>query len=127
MGNTMPTSHGPERRSMGNVFYLRLFHEMNGNWYPWGLNVNGNTPALAIQALATCIQHFPKRRGNKREIHVVPECARSHLVYPIPLASFYPGDAYVSWLGLDGYIGAFMENRTGGPVAHVHAGISADL
>ena len=26
-------------------FDLRLFHEMNGTWYPWGINVNGNTPA----------------------------------------------------------------------------------
>jgi beta-mannanase len=29
----------------GNVFYRRLFHEMNGNWYPWGINVNGNIHA----------------------------------------------------------------------------------
>ncbi|MGI8948361.1 MAG: hypothetical protein ACR2FV_10400, partial [Ornithinimicrobium sp.] len=23
--------------------YVRFAHEMNGNWYPWGANVNGNT------------------------------------------------------------------------------------
>ena len=29
---------------------IRLMHEMNGTWYPWGVNVNGNTPADYVRA-----------------------------------------------------------------------------
>ena len=30
--------------------YLRFAHEMNGNWYPWGSDVNGNQPADYVRA-----------------------------------------------------------------------------
>ncbi len=86
-----------------NVFYLRLFHEMNGNWYPWGLNVNGNTPALAIQAWQHVYNIFQSAGATNVKFMWSPN-VRAPIWYDSnPLASFYPGDAYVSWLGLDGY------------------------
>ena len=38
--------------AFGQPVTIRLMHEMNGNWYPWGSGVNGNDPgefALAWQ------------------------------------------------------------------------------
>src|SRR5436853_485094 len=29
----------------GGPLYLRFAHEMNGDWYPWSVGVNGNTSA----------------------------------------------------------------------------------
>jgi beta-mannanase len=87
----------------GNIFYLRLFHEMNGNWYPWGLNVNGNTPALAIQAWQHVYNIFQSAGATNVKFMWCPNVRAPIWFDPNPLASFYPGDAYVSWLGLDGY------------------------
>ncbi len=87
----------------GNVFYLRLFHEMNGNWYPWGINVNGNTPALAIQAWQHVYNIFQSVGATNVKFMWCPNARTPVWPDPNPLASFYPGDAYVSWLGLDGY------------------------
>ena len=87
----------------GKVFYLRLFHEMNGNWYPWGLNVNGNTPALAIQAWQHVYNIFQSVGATNVKFMWCPNVRAPIWFDPNPLASFYPGDAYVSWLGMDGY------------------------
>ncbi len=87
----------------GTVFYLRLFHEMNGNWYPWGLNVNGNTPALAIQAWQHVYNIFQSAGATNVKFMWCPNVRAPIWFDSNPLASFYPGDAYVSWLGLDGY------------------------
>jgi beta-mannanase len=87
----------------GTVFYLRLFHEMNGNWYPWGLNVNGNTPALAIQAWQHVYNIFQSVGATNVKFIWCPNVRAPIWYDPNPLASFYPGDAYVSWVGLDGY------------------------
>jgi beta-mannanase len=87
----------------GNVFYLRLFHEMNGNWYPWGINVNGNTPALAIRAWQHVYNIFQSAGATNVKFMWCPNVRAPIWFDSNPLASFYPGDAYVSWLGLDGY------------------------
>ena len=34
----------------GQPVMIRMAHEMNGTWYPWGVHVNGNTPALYVRA-----------------------------------------------------------------------------
>jgi beta-mannanase len=84
----------------GRPFYLRFMHEMNGDWYPWGRGVNGNTPADSIAAW--------------RHVHdvVVSEGATNvrwvwspNVMYGsnYPFADMYPGDAYVDWVALDGY------------------------
>ena len=86
----------------GNVFYLRLFHEMNGGWYPWGIWVNGNTPALAIQAWQHVYNIFQSAGATNVKFMWCPNIHTWDYLTD-PLASFYPGDAYVSWLGLDGY------------------------
>jgi beta-mannanase len=99
-----------------NVFYLRLFHEMNGNWYPWGINVNGNTPALSIQAWQHVYSIFKSAGATNVKFVWNPNARAPVWIDSNPLASFYPGDAYVSWLAMDGYNwGAYGEQTWGVP------------
>lgn len=86
----------------GHVFYLRVFHEMNGDWYPWGLNVNGNTPALEVQAWRHVHDIFVQEGAANVKFMWCPN-VRIGAETPDSLASFYPGDAYVDWLSMDGY------------------------
>jgi hypothetical protein len=43
------TTWAAAAKAWGHPFFLRLAHEMNGNWYPWCAGVNGNTAAQYMQ------------------------------------------------------------------------------
>ncbi len=99
----------------GHSIYLRLFHEMNGDWYPWGIWVNGNTPALAIQAWQHIYNIFQSAGATNVKFMWCPNVHGPGYLTD-PLASFYPGDAYVSWLALDGYnYGSYGQQLWGVP------------
>ncbi|HIQ05018.1 MAG TPA: hypothetical protein EYH31_04880 [Anaerolineae bacterium] len=85
--------HGRQRSLL-----LRPFHEMNGNWYPWGQQ----PPAAFIAAWQRIHDRFVAAG-------VGPACVRwvwsvnnvdvgSHIA-----EEYYPGDAYVDWVAVDGY------------------------
>ena len=80
--------------------YIRMPHEMNGNWYPWSPTSSGEAPWQYVNMF--------------RRVHNIFESlglSSSHVQFMwIPNAngkytaeSFYPGDGYVDWVGLDGY------------------------
>jgi beta-mannanase len=79
---------------------LRFGHEMNGNWYPWSEQVNGNSSG----DYAAAWQH----------VHSVVTAAGATNVSwvwnpnvpywgSVPLGGLYPGAAYVDAVALDGY------------------------
>lgn len=80
---------------------VRFAHEMNGGWYPWGVTAPGNTAADYIAAY--------------RHVHdVVTAAGATNVVWmwapnninadtSIQLASVYPGDDLVDWVGLSAY------------------------
>jgi hypothetical protein len=81
---------------------IRFAHEMNGFWYPWCEQSNGNRTGDYVKAW--------------RHVHDVFTAAGAHNVYwmwspnvtypgAAPLSRFYPGDDYVDWVGLSGYYG----------------------
>jgi hypothetical protein len=84
----------------GHPVTIRLMHEMNGNWYPWGLGVNGNRPGEFVQAW----QHVHDR-FTALGVTDVAWMWSPNAVYTgsSPLASLYPGDAYVDAVGLSNY------------------------
>jgi beta-mannanase len=43
------TNWATAARNWGHPFFLRLAHEMNGNWYPWCAGVNGNTASQYVK------------------------------------------------------------------------------
>lgn len=88
-------------KAYGKPFYLRFAHEMNGIWYPWGDGVNGNTTGQYIAAWRH-VQAIFRREGamNARWVwspNVASGAAKSSF------ATFYPGDASIDWVGMDGY------------------------
>lgn len=84
----------------GRTVYLRFGHEMNGTWYPWAAGVNGNTAADYVAAW----RHVRGRFTAVGAINVrwvwSPNVAFGGST---AMTDLYPGDAYVDWLGLDGY------------------------
>jgi hypothetical protein len=80
---------------------VRFAHEMNGDWYPWGAKAPGNTAQDYVAAY--------------RHVHdVVSAAGATNVVWmwapnlidaspSISLASVYPGDDVVDWVGLSGY------------------------
>lgn len=87
-------------KSFGHPVTIRLAHEMNGNWYPWGVGVNGNTAADYIAMWRHVVTVF-KQMGVR---NVAWEWA-PNLLYDgdTDMASEYPGDAYVDRVALSGY------------------------
>ncbi|MCW2705783.1 MAG: hypothetical protein JWQ37_3778 [Blastococcus sp.] len=87
-------------KEFGHPVTIRLMHEMNGNWYPWGLGVNGNRPGEYVQAW----QHVHDRFAALGVTDVAWMWA-PNAVYTgsAPLASLYPGDVYVDDVGLSNY------------------------
>lgn len=83
--------------------WLRPMHEMNGNWYPWGGTVNGNTPSLYRETWRYLRRRFAAA-GAQQVSWVwcpyaisVPDTAANRL------EQYFPGIEQVDWLALDGY------------------------
>jgi hypothetical protein len=89
-----------EARDWGHPFFLRFNWEMNGNWYPWGETVNGNSSGEFVQAWRHVHDIFRQQGANNVTWVWCP-----NVIYPnsLPMAPLYPGDAYVDWTCMDGF------------------------
>jgi mannan endo-1,4-beta-mannosidase len=82
---------------------LRPFHEMDGDWYPWGGTVNGNRPAEFVAAWRHIHDVFT-RVGADNVTWVWSVNAGS-----VPNRSgnqpkdYWPGGRYVDWIGISGF------------------------
>jgi hypothetical protein len=86
-------------KNMNYTIYLRVMHEMDGNWYPWG-DVNGNTPAQYIAAWIHIQQLFNKQNVTNVKFIWCPNNSNGQ---GIDQTVYYPGDDYVDWICLDAY------------------------
>ncbi|MFK0193589.1 glycoside hydrolase family 26 protein [Kitasatospora sp. NPDC090308] len=87
-------------RDQGWPVVLRFAHEMNGDWYPWAANVNGNRPGDYAAAWRHVHDVFAQEHADNVIWLWSPNVLRGTSA---DLQSLYPGDAYVDWLGMDGY------------------------
>ncbi len=86
----------------GQPVLLSFAHEMQGDWYPWGYGVNGNTAADYISAYRHVHDRFTAAGAtNVRWVWTV-DADDAGSSRP-PATTFYPGDAYTDWLGVDAY------------------------
>jgi hypothetical protein len=89
-------------KSLGYTIGLRFAHEMNGYWYPWSEQANGNRPGEYVQAW----RHVHDLFASVGATNVVwiwsPNVGYANST---PLAELYPGDGYVDWVGFSGYYG----------------------
>jgi beta-mannanase len=93
------TRWASEIKAWGQPLYLRFAHEMNGDWYPWAAGVNGNTPAQYVAAWRHVHDLFVRAGATNVTWVWTPNVSLGRA----PMAQLYPGDAYVDWVGLDGY------------------------
>jgi hypothetical protein len=80
--------------------YLRLDHEMNGLWYPWSPGVGTSTAANYVAMWRHVHDVFVAEGARNVRWVWSPNVSCGGCA---DLADLYPGDAYVDWLGLDGY------------------------
>lgn len=81
---------------------LRFLHELNAPYYPWGAGVNGNSSADAIAAWKHVREIFWREGANSV---VWIWSANVHAAGTVAYEPVFPGDAWVDWVGLDGYNG----------------------
>jgi len=89
-----------------NQVFIRLAHEMNGNWYAWSVAYPGasNTVEDFISMWIHTYDLVNSRwSGNNRNNVYWLWCPNNADVGGTPAESYYPGDNYVDWVGLDGY------------------------
>jgi len=89
-------------KSLGYPVAIRFAHEMNGYWYPWGIDANGNKVGQYVLAWRHVHDIFA-RLGARNVIWVwSPNVIWNRFT---DLRRLYPGNAYVNWVGLSGYYG----------------------
>ncbi len=87
-------------RAFGKPVFLRFAQEMNGNWYPWSGKKLGAEKYIAVWRYT---KNFLDKHGaaNVRWIFAVNwEDVPSQGNH---FTSYYPGGAYVDFVGVDGY------------------------
>jgi hypothetical protein len=89
-----------EAAAWGNPIFLRFAHEMNGNWYPWGSERDGNSPEIYIAAWRHVVEVF--RAAGASNVRWV-WCPYVSNVRLGQFRAFYPGDEWVDWACMDGF------------------------
>ncbi|MFL6069692.1 MAG: glycoside hydrolase family 26 protein [Actinomycetes bacterium] len=89
-------------KQLGLPLVIRLDQEMNADYYPWSDTMSYNERGEYVQMWRYVVDRFRAIGADKYVIwHWTP-----NRVDDIPqkqIASFYPGDDYVDWVGIDGY------------------------
>ena len=86
-------------KSYGKPFLFRWNWEMNGTWFNWGAQARAN-PAAYVAAWKR-FHAIVQAQGATNVTWVW--CPSAVWSTSTPLASLYPGDAYVDWTCVDGY------------------------
>lgn len=108
------TRYAKSIAATGLPLVIRFDHEMNAVWYPWseddghGNSVNGNAAGDYVKVWQHVWNIFQAEGANQYVIwdwspNIVNNLTASHktLAYT---QSLYPGDQYVDWVGLSGYL-----------------------
>ena len=87
-----------------HTIFVRLMHEMNGNWYPYSASKVADGQRKYREAFRRGVTRIRAAGGSNLRFVWCPNVGAP--VWPSsPLINFYPGDDVVDILGLDGYAG----------------------
>jgi hypothetical protein len=90
-------------RLYGQPVILRIFHEFEGDWYPWSLTENGEDPATYIAAWRHVVDRFRAAGANNVQwmwcVNAEPKPYNDYNW----IVSAYPGDDYVDMVATDIY------------------------
>ena len=102
-------------RQCGAPVLIRLAHEMNGDWYPWGTAYvtddarhNDNSPADYVAMWQRVVRIFRVEGARNASWVWAPNIVyqtafNSYERQRADLEDLYPGDAWVDWVGLSIY------------------------
>jgi mannan endo-1,4-beta-mannosidase len=91
-------SYARSVKAFGHPVVLSFAHEMNGTWYSWG--AGHVTPSVFIAAWRHVVQMFRSEGAtNVTWLWTV----NSTNAAGSPLKQWWPGRAWVNWVGVDGY------------------------
>jgi hypothetical protein len=96
------SSYAEAVRSYRDPVILGFGHEMNGNWYSW--SYRHTSPATFVAAWRHIVNLF-RALGARNvtwlwTVNVVNDTQHGNIPSP---ASWWPGNSYVNWVGIDGY------------------------
>jgi hypothetical protein len=86
--------------SWRHPIFVRFAHEMNGDWYPWGPGVAGNSPRRYKLAWRRIVRIFRQAGAENVRWVWTPHVNQGG---GMPFKSYYPGDRWVDWVGFDGF------------------------
>jgi hypothetical protein len=84
----------------GHPFFVDFDSEMNGWWWPWSEQVNGNNPGEFVAAWRHVHDIFVRQGATNATWVWCPNIVEPKAT---PLEQLYPGDNYVDWVCMDGY------------------------
>ncbi|RJQ44246.1 MAG: hypothetical protein C4534_06715 [Gaiellales bacterium] len=99
-----------ELRDFGYTIYFRPMCEMNGDWVAWGGTANGNSPADYIPAWRHIHDIFRQEGADNVKFIWSPNRAGSYADANSIFDTYYPGDSYVDYVGINGYNWGTMYN-----------------
>jgi mannan endo-1,4-beta-mannosidase len=96
------SSYAEAVRAYGSPVIIGFGHEMNGSWYSWG---NGHSSAKEFVAAWRYVVQLFRALGAKNvtwlwTVNIINNTRRGNIPNP---AAWWPGSAYVNWVGIDGY------------------------
>ena len=92
------SSYAVSVRNFGHAVVIGFGHEMNGPWYSWGYG--HVAPATFIAAWRHIVTLFRNQGADNVTWLWTVNQDRYNTG---PVASWWPGAAYVTWVGIDGY------------------------
>jgi hypothetical protein len=90
-------------KTYGGPVILLPFEEMNGDWYPWSGTLNGNTPQKHIAAWRRIVDILRAEGVTNAKFAWSPNSTSWPNTSANDLTQYYPGDAYVDYVGVDGF------------------------
>ncbi|MDD5593245.1 MAG: glycosyl hydrolase, partial [Candidatus Margulisbacteria bacterium] len=99
------TSFLQAAKAWNKPLFLRFAHEMNGNWYAWDGSHNGESGGADRYIKAWRYIYNVKNSLKADNVIMVwcPNNKNQPAVSWNAMTAYYPGDAYVDWVGMDGY------------------------
>jgi hypothetical protein len=87
-------------REWGHPILVRFAHEMNGDWYPWGRDVEGNNSFRFRAVWRRIVRLFREQGADNVQWVWTPNVNTGG---EFPFRDLYPGDRWVDWVGFDGF------------------------
>ena len=91
-------SYADSVRNFSDAVVIGFGHEMNADWYSWGYQ--HTAPATFIAAWQHLVTLFRQQGADNVTWLWTVEADGPHTG---PVQNWWPGDKYVTWIGVDGY------------------------